>query len=213
MFKKVLRKWVAPIYWWILNKKYHTQIEEYRTSFAFRGGRCSIIRKGSEVGPKVELGDYSYISGPGSYVEEAQIGKYCSIARQTIIGVSGHNYKWVTTSPVITSTHYGFIDKDCTEPQRDRPVIGNDVWIGINAIIMRGVTIGDGAVIAASAVVTKDVAPYSIVGGNPAKHIKYRFSEEIIKKLLEIKWWDWDEQKLKQNRRLFYDTENFVKSF
>ncbi len=95
MLKKLLRSVIAPVFWWFLNKKYKMQIEEYGTSFAFRGGKCSIIRKGAEVGSGVELGDYSYISGPRSYVEDAQIGKYCSIARQTIIGVSGHNYKWL----------------------------------------------------------------------------------------------------------------------
>lgn len=92
-------------------------------------------------------------------------------------------------------------------------MIGNDVWIDMNAIVMRGVKIGDGAVIAAGAVVTKDVAPYSIVGGNPAKLIKYRFTEEVIGKLLEIKWWDWDEEKIRRNSAIFYDTENFVKVF
>ena len=213
MLKKLLRSVIAPVFWWFLNKKYNMQVEEYGTSFAFRGGKCSIIRKRAEVGSAVELGDYSYISGPRSYVEDAQIGKYCSIARQTTIGVSGHNYEWVTTSPVIVSTHYGFVEKNCMEPQRERPVIGNDVWIGMNATIMRGVKIGDGAIVAAGAVVTKDVAPYSIVGGNPAKHIKYRFSEEVIGKLLEIKWWDWDEEKIRENSAIFYDTENFVKVF
>lgn len=92
------------------------QVEEYATSFAFRGGKRSIIRKGAEIGDKVELGDYSYISGTRSYVEDVQIGKYCSIARQTTIGVSGHNYEWVTTSPIITSTHYGLVEKNCVEP-------------------------------------------------------------------------------------------------
>ena len=209
---------VAPIIWYFINKKYHMSVEEYSTPFSFikgggwGGGRYSILRKGVEIGPNVELGDYSYISGPRSYIEDAKIGKYCSIARQTIIGVSGHNYNWVTTSPIIASIYYDMIDKDITVPQRERPIIGNDVWIGINAIIMRGVKIGDGAVIAAGAVVTKDVAPYSIVGGNPAKHIKYRFTESTIEKLLEIKWWDWDKEKIKRNISLFYDTENFIKN-
>lgn len=211
MIKSLVRRLIAPFYWLILNRRYSMKVEEYGTSFSFRGGRHSIIRKGSEVGASVVLGDYSYISGPRSYVEQATIGKYCSIARQTIIGVSGHNYQWVTTSPIITSTHYGIIDHNIAEPQHNAPVIGNDVWIGMNAIILRGVTIGDGAVVAAGAVVTKDVEPYSIVGGNPAKHIKYRFSKSTIEKLLEIKWWNWSSEKIRAHSALFYDTENFIK--
>lgn len=78
-------------------------------------------------------------------------------------------------------------------------VIGNDVWIGFEAVIMAGVTIGDGAIIASRAVVTKDVPPYSIVGGTPAKLIRKRFTDEQIDKLLRLKWWDWDEEKVRQN--------------
>jgi carbonic anhydrase/acetyltransferase-like protein (isoleucine patch superfamily) len=80
-------------------------------------------------------------------------------------------------------------------------VIGNDVWVGYEAMIMSGVTIGDGAVVAARAVVTKDVEPYSIVGGNPAKHIRYRFDEPTREALLRIRWWDWPEEKVKRHRR------------
>ena len=211
--EKILRKLFAPFCWFVINKMRKVQIEEYGISFKIRIGKRVLIRKGSEVGPNVILGDYSYISGPRSYVEDAEIGKYCSIARQVTIGVSGHNYKWITTSPIITSMMYGFVDLPAFEPQHSRPIIGNDVWIGMNAIIMRGVTIGDGAVIAAGAVVTKDVQPYSIVGGNPARHIKYRFSEETIQSLLKIRWWDWSEDKIRKNAKLFYDTEDFVMRF
>lgn len=211
--KKIIRKIIQPLYWQVLNHRQHSIIEEYNTAFSIRVGRYAIIRKGSEVGPNVELGDYSYISGPRSYVEDAIIGKYCSIARQVTIGVSGHNYNWVTTSPIITSTQYGIIRSNISEPQRERPIIGNDVWIGMNVIIMRGIKIGDGAVVAAGSVVTKDVVPYSIVGGNPARHIKYRFSSEVIERLLDICWWDWPEQKIKSNAALFYDTENFIKNY
>ena len=77
--------------------------------------------------------------------------------------------------------------------------IGNDVWIGYNATIMAGVTIGDGAIIATNSTVIKDVEPYSIVGGNPAQEIKKRFSKEVITKLLELKWWDWDIEKITRN--------------
>ena len=84
-------------------------------------------------------------------------------------------------------------------PQKGNINIGNDVWIGYNATIMAGVTIGDGAIIATNATVVKDVEPYSIVGGNPAKEIKKRFSEEVIRKLLALKWWDWDIEKITKN--------------
>ena len=168
-----------------------------------------MIRKGSEVSQSVILGDYSYISGPGSYIEAAVIGKFCSIARNVTIGVSAHNFNWLTTHPIIVSSDYGFIDSNVKEPQKSIPIIGNDVWIGMNSIIMRGVTIGDGAVIAAHSVVTKDIEPYSIVGGNPAKHIKYRFSKDIIEKLLQIQWWNWTDDEIKQNIDLFYHPENF----
>jgi virginiamycin A acetyltransferase len=81
-------------------------------------------------------------------------------------------------------------------PTKGDTIIGNDVWIGYGATIMAGVTIGDGAIIATKAVVTKDVAPYSIVGGNPAKEIRKRFSEEKIKQLLDLCWWDWPIEKI-----------------
>ena len=88
--------------------------------------------------------------------------------------------------------------------------IGNDVWVGANVIILPGVTIVDGAVLAAGAVVTKDVEPYAIVGGVPAKLIKYRFSREKREKLLRIKWWNLDEEKIEENIELFYDPDKFL---
>jgi virginiamycin A acetyltransferase len=87
-------------------------------------------------------------------------------------------------------------------PYKGDTVIGNDIWIGYNATIMAGVHIGDGAIIATNATVTKDVAPYTIVGGNPAKEIKKRFSDEQIATLLEIKWWDWDIDTITKNVHL-----------
>ena len=91
--------------------------------------------------------------------------------------------------------------------------IGHDVWIGANALILPEVTIGDGAVIAAGAVVTRDVPPYAIVGGVPARVIRYRFSPEMIDAFLEIKWWDWPLEKIKENFDLFYHPELFCKAF
>ena len=91
--------------------------------------------------------------------------------------------------------------------------IGNDVWIGANVIILPGVTISDGAIIAAGAVVNKDVKPFEIVGGVPAKTIKYRFDEDIINKLLKIKWWNWSLKEIEDNIEFFYDIDGFIRKF
>ena len=91
-------------------------------------------------------------------------------------------------------------------------VIGSDVWIGANCIIFEGVTIGDGAVIAAGSIIRRDVPPYAVVA-SVDKIIKYRFSKEIIEKLLKIKWWNWPDEKIKENLNLFYEPEKFVKKF
>ena len=92
-------------------------------------------------------------------------------------------------------------------------IIGNDVWIGAKSTVMSGVTIGDGSVVAAGSLVTKDVAPYSVVGGNPAKHIKYRFSTGQISDLLAIAWWNWDEGKIKEEAMTLWSTDltHFIK--
>ncbi|MCK5834584.1 MAG: type B chloramphenicol O-acetyltransferase [Lentisphaeria bacterium] len=128
------------------------------------------------------------------------IGDYCSIgsgASFIMAGNQGHQHKWASTFPFFYQEHDSFIDaKDGYRPAGDT-VIGNDVWIGTEAMIMSGITVGDGAIIGSRALVTKNVEPYSIVGSNPAKHIRYRFSTDQISKLLEMKWWLWNEQELK----------------
>ena len=128
------------------------------------------------------------------------VGKFCSIASGVVIYLGGnHRTDWVTTYP------FGHIHTDVFKHHglghpstRGDVILGNDVWIADNVTIMSGVTIGDGAVIANNTHVVKDVEPYSLVGGNPARHIKYRFKPEQIKKLLEIQWWNWPEEKIQQ---------------
>ena len=209
LIKRTLRRLFLTLYWIFRNQKHKTDNRNYILSPKVKLGKHSMIRNGSEV-YNVNLGEYSYISGPNSYIEDAIIGKYCSIARNVIIGVSGHNYEWVTTSPVIASKSYGIIKEVVPAPQKEIPVIGNDVWVGLNVVIMRGVVIGDGAVIAAGSVVTKNVEPYSITAGIPAKHIKYRFNKDQISNLITIKWWDWNDDKIKKNSELFYDIDEFI---
>ena len=131
-------------------------------------------------------------------LDKLVIGKYCSIASGTqfmMCGTQGHNYDWIAVHPLVGIDNAGLPG----HKWKGDTVIGNDVWLGFESLIMPGIKIADGAVIAARAVVTKDIGPYEIWGGNPAKFIKKRFSEPDIEKILEIKWWNWDKEKLKRN--------------
>jgi acetyltransferase-like isoleucine patch superfamily enzyme len=147
------------------------------------------------------VGDYSYVS-PNTRLIYAHVGKFCSIAGDCAIGMGTHSLKYKSTSPIFTSRQNSigeqWVDTDSYEEYKEIN-IGNDVWIGQRVLVMGGVNIGDGAVIGAGAVVTKDVPPYAIVGGVPAKIIRYRFKPETIKKLLKEQWWDNPEIYLKKH--------------
>ena len=130
------------------------------------------------------------------------IGKFCMIASDVKFIMNGANHltNSLTTYPfAIFGNGWEKAMDGKSYPQKGDIHIGNDVWIGYNATIMAGVTIGDGAIIATNSTVIKDVEPYSIVGGNPAKEIKKRFSDDIILKLLDLKWWNWDIAKITKN--------------
>ncbi|BFP39624.1 Vat family streptogramin A O-acetyltransferase [Flavobacteriaceae bacterium GF1] len=130
------------------------------------------------------------------------IGKFCMIASDVKFIMNGANHltNSLTTYPFAIFGHgWENAMEGKTYPKKGDINIGNDVWIGYNATIMAGVTIGDGAIIATNATVIKDVEPYSIVGGNPAREIKKRFSKEVITKLLELEWWNWDIEKITKN--------------
>lgn len=152
------------------------------------------------------VGKYTYISAKSSVVY-AKIGNFCSIASNVGIGGGAHMLDAVSTSPVFNKgrnlfgTNFANID---FLPYKTT-IIGNDVWIGNRALILQGVTIGDGAVVGAGSVVTKDVEPYAIVAGNPAKVIRKRFDEETIEKLLELKWWDMPDEEIKKYGKYFSD--------
>jgi len=159
---------------------------------------------------KSSLGDFSYI-GAKSSIFMTKIGKFCSIASGVKIVLGSHPTHLISMHPAfyaINKAFDTFADKTYFQEYFDVE-IGNDVWMGDGVIIPGGVRIGDGAIIAARAVVTKDVEPYSVVGGVPAKHIKYRFSEEKIKLLLEFKWWDKEESWLRKNYKKFHSENDF----
>jgi len=157
-------------------------------------GRCCEVLGDTEI-EYSELGDYSYL-GPGCMVADAQIGRFCAIAAQVRIGAPNHpldrpsQHRFTYCPEYYTATAQR--DRAFFKQRRDdRVVIGNDVWIGHAVIVTPGVKVGDGAVLAAGAVVTRDVAPYTIVGGVPAKQIRERFNRRIAAQLSEIAWWDW----------------------
>lgn len=130
-----------------------------------------------------------------------KIGSFCSIAQEVLILLGGnHSLDWVTTFPFEKEPEVFTNRPDkLYEASKGDVIIGNDVWIGRRVIILSGLNIGDGAIIAAGSVVTKDVMPYTIVGGNPAKFIRKRFDDTTISALLKIKWWDWEDEKINSN--------------
>lgn len=174
--------------------------------------------------PLIEVGDYSYYSGYygnqsfedgcvrylwgdnksrelfnpindfGWHLDKLIIGNYVCIASGVLILMGGnhnHHSEWITVYPFTEQIERSY------EPKGDT-VIKSDAWIGMNAMIMPGVTIGEGAIVAAGSVVLKDVPPYTIVGGNPAKEIRKRFSDSEIDKLLEMRWFDWERNKIEK---------------
>lgn len=188
-----------------------------------------IIYKGCHIGRYT----YGYENLLESYPLAESIGRYCSINGTARI-MNNHSLDCVTTHPFLDYPFYmdwdaylerkklldkygkhrnnnGFEGSPIRE--NESVVIGNDVWIGANVIILPGVTIGDGAVLAAGAIVTKDVLPYSIVGGNPAREIRKRFEDDTIKKLLRIKWWEWEHSFIEENIELFFQTEKLVEQY
>ncbi|MBS5021131.1 MAG: CatB-related O-acetyltransferase [Alistipes sp.] len=149
-----------------------------------------------------EVGAYSYVS-PNTVIENAQIGRFCSISDHCRIGMGTHNTDQISTSPIFTQKVNGtkarWVDKNVNDSPFRKVRVGNDVWIGSRAMILGGVTVGDGAVVGAGAVVTKDVPAYAIVAGVPAKVIKYRFPERLIELLMDFKWWYYPEDVLKEH--------------
>jgi acetyltransferase-like isoleucine patch superfamily enzyme len=162
---------------------------------------------------EVQLSDYTYVAN-GTTISKTTIGKFCSIGPDCKIGLGKHPTKdFVSTHPIFFSTlkqaQITFAEKNYFE-EFENIEIGNDVWMGANVIVVDGIKIGDGAIIAAGSVVTKDILAYAIVGGVPAKTIRYRFEKEEIEKLLELRWWNKDMDYLRDNFMKFHDVKKFL---
>jgi virginiamycin A acetyltransferase len=172
--------------------------------------------KNTVSNPNIIIGDYTYYDDPEdsenfernvlyhfSFVgDRLIIGKFCALARgvKFIMNGANHAMEGFSTYPfAIFANGWQRAEPEEEPPHKGDTVIGNDVWIGYEAVIMPGVQVGDGAIIAAKAVVTNHVAPYTIVGGNPARPIRQRFEDEVVQALLTIAWWDWDIDKITRN--------------
>ena len=169
------------------------------------------------IAQETEFGDYTYLFG-GNDVIYASLGKFNSIATGVRINPVNHPMRERAAAHHFTyrCSHYGLgeDDESLIQWRREKRVVtGNDVWVGHNAVIMGGVTLGDGAVVAAGAVVTHSVAPYEIVGGVPARHIGWRYAPDVIAALERIRWWDWSHEQLKQRLRDFDDVPSFIKKY
>ena len=148
--------------------------------------------------------------------KKVKLGKYCSVAADVQAFLGGnHRVDWITTFPFgHTSTSEINVSKVDGHPGTNGDIIiGNDVWLGTGCVLMSGITIGDGAVVAAHSHVVKDVAPYTLVGGNPAKLIRYRFNDEVIEQLLATEWWSLSEKQLTKYAHLFNNPDQFLISF
>jgi len=192
-------------------------------SKAIKKARLSAVQN-SVVHPtsKLESGTSFYSStldrhsfcGYDCEVSHADIGSFVSIANGVVIGGGRHPMEWVAMSPVFYEGKDSVRMKFSTHPRAAprRVTIGHDVWIGRSAIVLPGVSIGDGAVVGAGAVVTKSVPAYAVVAGNPAKILRYRFSEPIVERLLRMRWWSKEEAELLRLGPLFNDVDRFLEA-
>lgn len=191
------------------------------------GDRQTVYLNAVVDDPQIEIGDYTiyndFVSDPLQFQknnvlyhypiheERLVIGKFCSIAcgAKFLFNCANHALGSLSTYTFpLFYEEWGLDKANVTDAWDNKGdiIIGNDVWIGYEAVIMAGVHIGDGAIVAARAVVTKDVPPYTIVGGTPAREIRKRFDEATTERLLRLKWWDWPAEKIKRHINTFYNT-------
>lgn len=164
---------------------------------------CKIYK--SFLDGDITIGRHSSIWGPNIYItskiNEIMIGNFCSIARNVSIQEYNHKIETVSTYHLANNIFGEPVETDLFS--KGSILIGHDVWIGAGSVILSGVKIGNGSVVGANSLVNKDVPPFSIVGGNPAKFIRYRFSKDKINELEQLRWWDWSTDKILENKDFF----------
>ena len=205
-----------------ITSRQHSISSNVKIYKSFLDGYNFIDSNSSIINSKIGIG--TYVSS-GSKIVFTRIGNFCSIGRNLSIIVGRHPFQPnVSTSPVFYGNQLkrvGLVVKKQIKLQTEEYIyvdqnknymvsIGSDVWIGDNVSILGGVKVGHGAVLGAGSMITKDVKPYSIVAGNPAKFIKARFSNEKIEKLLNTEWWNWDLDRILENSSKFSDVDNFL---
>lgn len=221
----MIKKVVLHILLKLKYSKYRTKIKSYNVARNIKLGWYCTIGKKAYIDSNVEIGNYSYVNATqlDTIIESNTIiGDFCSIAPGVIIGMGNHYVEdVVTTHPILFDKYYmdkmgyapSLIKLDGLRDKDDITVIGSDVWIGARANVKRGITIGNGAIIAADAVVTKNVPDYAIVAGVPAKVIGYRFSEEQRNVLIQNEkncFWNWNREYIIKNINILYDINQYV---
>ena len=181
----------------------NTQLSNTRISGEFEAGESCKIINGVTISGKIKIGNYTSLNGPNTdivaKVNEIHIGNFCSIARNVTFQEFNHDFSKMTSYFIHNNLKGTGMQNDIVS--KGAITLGHDVWIGTHCVILSGVTIGTGSLVAANSVVTSDIPPYAIVAGTPAKIIKYRFNENTIKFLLESEWWN----KSKDEVVKFYD--------